>query len=49
MSWPKSQFSMKVFFGYNAGDNATFFSSPYSFTSNITSVSSQSNVNIPGK
>jgi len=49
MSWPNSQFSMNSFFGYNAGDNVNFYSYPDSFTNNITSVSTQSNVNIPGK
>jgi alpha-tectorin len=49
MSWPNSQFLMNSFFGYNAGDNFNFYSYPDSFTNNITSVSTQSNVNIPGK
>jgi WD40 repeat protein len=49
MSWPNSQFSMNSFFGYNAGNNITFYSYPYSFTNNITNVSLQSNVKIPGK
>jgi WD40 repeat protein len=49
MTWPNNQFSMDAFFGYNAGDNVNFYSNPNSFTNNIISVSSQSNVNIPGK
>ena len=49
MTWPNNQFSMNAFFGHNAGDNVNFYSNPNSFTNNIISVSSQSNVNIPGK
>jgi alpha-tectorin len=49
MAWPNSQFSMNSFFGYNTGDNINSYSYPDSFTNNITSVSSDSNVNIPGK
>ncbi len=49
MSWPNSQFSTSAFFGYNAGDNINSYSYPDSNTDSITSVSYNSNVDIPGK
>jgi hypothetical protein len=46
MSW---SYSTNNLFGYNAGDNINYYSHPDSFTTNIINVSSQSNVNFPGK
>lgn len=49
MMWPNSGFTKKVQVGYDAGDNVNYFTFPDSFTNNIMSVSSKSNINSPGK
>ena len=49
MTFPNKESTLMALFGYNAGDNKTYFTHPNSFTYDLTNVAKTSNVNIPGK
>lgn len=49
LEWPNYSYSKDTIFGYNAGDNRTYYKHRYSKTKSINYIQSNSNVYHPGK